>query len=129
MYKRRSRTDAHKIEEMTVVGEVEGKACVLIEDMIDTGATLAKGVQALATRGAGSIYAAATHPIFSGKARQNLEESPLEQVIVTNTVPIPDDRQFGNLRVLSIAPLVASALRAVFEESSVSEIFGGANQL
>jgi len=129
MYKRRSRTDAHKIEEMTVVGEVEGKACVLIEDMIDTGATLAKGVQALATMGAGSIYAAATHPIFSGKARQNLEESPLEQVIVTNTVPIPDDRQFGNLRVLSIAPLVASALRAVFEESSVSEIFGGANQL
>jgi ribose-phosphate pyrophosphokinase len=129
MYKRRSRTDAHKIEEMTVVGEVEGKACVLIEDMIDTGATLASGVQALATMGAGSIYAAATHPIFSGKARQNLEESPLEQVIVTNTVPIPDDRQFGNLRVLSIAPLVASALRAVFEESSVSEIFGGANQL
>jgi len=86
-------------------------------------------VQALAAMGAGPIFAAATHPIFSGKARQNLEESALQQVIVTNTVPIPEERHFDKLKVLSIAPLVASALRAVFEDSSVSEIFGGANQL
>jgi ribose-phosphate pyrophosphokinase len=129
LYKRRSRREAHKIEEMTVVGEVDGKPCVVVDDMIDTAGTLSKGVQALAAMGAGPIYATATHPIFSGKARQNLEESPLEQVIVTNTVPIPEERTFDKLKVLSIAPLVASALRAVFEDTSVSEIFGGANQL
>jgi ribose-phosphate pyrophosphokinase len=129
LYKRRSRREAHKIEEMAVVGEVEGKPCVVVDDMIDTAGTLSKGVQALAAMGAGPIFAAATHPIFSGKARQNLEESAIEQVIVTNTVPIPDERQFDKLKVLSIAPLVASALRAVFEDSSVSELFGGENQL
>jgi ribose-phosphate pyrophosphokinase len=129
LYKRRSRREAHKIDEMTVVGEVEGRPCVLVDDMIDTAATLSKGTQALAAMGAGPIYAGATHAIFSGKARQNLEEAPIEQVIVTNTVPIPEERSFDKLKVLSIAPLIASALRAVFEDSSVSEIFGGANQV
>jgi ribose-phosphate pyrophosphokinase len=129
LYKRRSRTEAHKIEEMTVVGEVDGRPCVLVDDMIDTAGTVAKGVVTLAAQGAGPIYAAATHPIFSGKARQLLEEAPIEEVVVTNTVPIPEERSFQNLKVLSIAPLIASALRAVFEDSSVSEIFGGDNQV
>jgi ribose-phosphate pyrophosphokinase len=129
LYKRRSRKEAHKIEEMAVVGEVDGRPCVLVDDMIDTAGTVAKGAQALAAMGAGPIFAAATHPILSGKARQSLEESPIEQVVVTNTVPIPEERYFDKLKVLSIAPLIASALRAVFEESSVSEIFGGDNQV
>jgi ribose-phosphate pyrophosphokinase len=129
LYKRRSRHEAHKIEEMAVVGEVDGRPCVLVDDMIDTAGTVAKGAQALAAMGAGPIFAAATHPILSGKARQSLEESPIEQVVVTNTVPIPEERYFDKLKVLSIAPLIASALRAVFEESSVSEIFGGDNQV
>ena len=129
LYKRRSKTEAHKIEEMAVVGEVDGRPCVLVDDMIDTAGTLSKGVEALAAMGAGPIFAGATHAIFSGKARQNLEEAPIEQVIVTNTVPIPDEKVFPKLVVLSIAPLIASALRAVFEDSSVSEIFGGANQV
>jgi ribose-phosphate pyrophosphokinase len=114
---------------MAVVGEVDGRPCVLVDDMIDTAGTLSKGVEALAAMGAGPIFAGATHAIFSGDARQNLEEAPIEQVIVTNTVPIPDEKVFPKLVVLSIAPLIASALRAVFEDSSVSEIFGGANQL
>jgi ribose-phosphate pyrophosphokinase len=129
MYKRRSRTEAHKIEEMAVVGEVDGRPCVLIDDMIDTGGTVAKGASALAAMGAGPIYTAATHAVLSGKARQLLEEAPIEQVVVTNTVPIPEDKRFGKLKVLSCAPLIASALRAVFEDSSVSEIFGGDNQV
>jgi ribose-phosphate pyrophosphokinase len=129
MYKRRSRTEAHKIEEMAVVGEVDGRPCVLVDDMIDTGGTVAKGASALAAMGAGPIYTAATHAVLSGKARQLLEEAPIEQVVVTNTVPIPDDKHFGKLKVLSCAPLIASALRAVFEDSSVSEIFGGDNQV
>jgi ribose-phosphate pyrophosphokinase len=129
LYKRRSRREAHKIEEMAVVGEVDGRPCVLVDDMVDTAGTVAKGATALAAQGAGPIFAAATHPILSGKARQSLEESPIEQVVVTNTVPIPEERYFDKLKVLSIAPLIASALRAVFEDSSVSEIFGGDNQL
>jgi ribose-phosphate pyrophosphokinase len=129
MYKRRSREEANKIEEMAVVGEVDGRPCVLVDDMIDTAGTVSKGSVALQAQGAGPIYAAATHALLSGKARQALEEAPIEEVVVTNTVPIPEEHQFAKLRVLSIAPLIAMALRAVFEDSSVSEIFRGDNQL
>jgi ribose-phosphate pyrophosphokinase len=129
LYKRRSRREAHKIEEMTVVGEVDGRPCILVDDMIDTGGTVAKGAEALAQQGAGPIYAAATHGVLSGKAVQLLEEAPISGVVLTNTVPIPEEKQFAKLRVLSIAPLIASALRAVFEDTSVSEIFRGENQL
>ncbi len=129
LYKRRSRTEAHKIEEMAVVGEVEGRPCVLVDDMIDTAGTVSKGAEALAAQGAGPIYVAATHALLSGKARQALEEAPISQVVVTNTVPIPPEHEFANLKILSIAPLIASALRAVFEDLSVSEIFGGHNQV
>jgi ribose-phosphate pyrophosphokinase len=129
LYKRRSRYEANKIEEMAVVGEVDGRPCVLVDDMIDTAGTVAKGAIALAQQGAGPIFAAATHPILSGKAVQLLEESPIQEVVVTNTLPIPEEKHFGRLKVLSIAPLIASALRAVFEDTSVSEIFRGDNQL
>jgi len=129
LYKRRSRHEAHKIEEMAVVGEVEGRPCVLVDDMIDTAGTVAKGAVALAQMGAGPIYVGATHPVLSGKAVQLLEEAPIQEVVVTNSMPIPEEKQFSKLKVLSIAPLIASALRAVFEDSSVSEIFGGENQL
>jgi ribose-phosphate pyrophosphokinase len=129
LYKRRSRHEANKIEEMAVVGEVQGRPCVLVDDMIDTAGTVAKGAIALAQQGAGPIFAVATHPVLSGKAVQLLEESPIQEVVVTNTVPIPGEKQFGKLKVLSIAPLIASALRAVFEDTSVSELFRGDNQL
>ncbi len=129
LYKRRSRYEAHKIEEMAVVGEVDGRPCVLVDDMIDTAGTVAKGARALAQQGAGPIFAVATHPVLSGKAVQALEESPIQEVVVTNTLPIPEEKQFPKLKVLSIAPLIASALRAVFEDTSVSEIFRGENQL
>ncbi len=129
LYKRRSRREAHKIEEMAVVGEVEGRPCVLVDDMIDTAGTVSKGSIALAQMGAGPIFVGATHPVLSGKAVQLLEEAPIQEVVVTNSMPIPEEKQFSKLRVLSIAPLIASALRAVFEDTSVSEIFGGENQL
>ncbi len=129
LYKRRSRHEAHKIEEMAVVGEVGGRPCVLVDDMIDTAGTVAKGAEALAQQGAGPIVTAATHGLFSGKAVQLLEEAPIREVVVTNTVPIPEEKQFDKLRILSIAPLIAMALRAVFEDTSVSEIFRGDNQL
>jgi ribose-phosphate pyrophosphokinase len=128
LYKRRSRTEANKIDEMAVVGEVSGRPCILVDDMIDTAGTVAKGATALAAHGAGPIYAAATHGVLSGKAVQNLEEAPIQEVVVTNTVPIPEEKRFGKLRIISIAPLIADALRAVFEDTSVSEIFHGENQ-
>jgi ribose-phosphate pyrophosphokinase len=114
---------------MAVVGEVQGRPCLIVDDMIDTAATISKGVQVLAEMGAGPTFVGATHGLFSGKARQLLEEAPIEQVVVTNTVPIPEERTFAKLKVLSIAPLIANGLRAVFEDSSVSEIFGGDNQV
>jgi ribose-phosphate pyrophosphokinase len=131
IYKRRSRREAQKIEEMRVVGEVDGRPCVLIDDMIDTAGTMAGAAQALATEGAGAIYAAATHPILSGKAVQLIAESPIKQTIVTNTLPVPEEKAqvLGDrLTVLSIAPIIGAALQAVFEDESVSEIFHGDNQ-
>jgi len=129
MYKRRSRHVANQIDEMAVVGEVEGRPCVLVDDMIDTGGTVARGAIALAAEGAGPIYAAATHAVLSGKAVQNLEESPIQQVVVCNTLPIPEDKNFSKLTVLSVASIFADAIRAVFEDTSVSEIFHGDNQV
>ena len=126
--KRRSRTEAHRIESIDVVGNVKGRPAVLIDDMIDTGGTMVQGAQALVEAGAADVYLVATHGLFSGKAVQNLEEAPIKEVVVTNTVPIPEEKQFGKLTILSIAPIIASAIRAVFEDTSVSEIFHGENQ-
>jgi ribose-phosphate pyrophosphokinase len=128
IYKRRSRREAHKIERMTVVGDVAGKPCILIDDMIDTGGTMVEGARALQERGAGDVYVAATHPVLSGKAIQKLEESPIKEVVVTNTLPIPEDKRIPKITALSIAPIIASSLQAVFEDESVSEIFQGENQ-
>jgi ribose-phosphate pyrophosphokinase len=126
IYKRRSRHEANKIEEMRVVGDVRGRPCVMIDDMIDTAGTMSDAAKALAAEGADEIYAVATHPILSGKAAQRIAESPIKQTVVTNTLPVADDTAAvlgDRLTVLSIAPIVASALQAVFEDESVSEIF------
>jgi ribose-phosphate pyrophosphokinase len=131
IYKRRSRHEANKIEEMQVVGEVKGRPCVLIDDMIDTGGTMADAARALAAEGAEEVYAVATHPILSGKAVQRLAESPIKETVVTNTIPVGEEKMevLGDrLTVLSIAPIIASALMAIFEDTSVSEIFHGENQ-
>jgi ribose-phosphate pyrophosphokinase len=131
LYKRRSRVEANKIDEIELVGQVEGRPCILIDDMIDTAGTITDGARTLAANGAGEIYAAATHPVLSGKAVQRIAESPIKETIVTNTLPVPDEKTqvLGDrLTVLSIAPIFASALRAVFEDESVSEIFRGENQ-
>jgi ribose-phosphate pyrophosphokinase len=130
LYKRRSKHEAHTIEEVVVVGEVSGRPCVMVDDMIDTAGTISEGAKALADEGAAEIYAAATHPVLSGKAVQRIAESPIKETVVTNTLPIPEEKSqvLGErLTVLSIAPIVASALSAVFEDESVSAIFQGEN--
>ncbi|HZA61033.1 MAG TPA: ribose-phosphate diphosphokinase [Actinomycetota bacterium] len=127
IYKRRSRQEAHTIEQMVVEGDVRGRACILIDDMVDTAGTVREGSKLLSKEGASEIYVAATHAVLSGKALQNLEESPIKEVIVTDTLPIPEEKQIEKLTVLSIAPIIAAALEAVFEDTSVSEIFHGEN--
>jgi ribose-phosphate pyrophosphokinase len=95
--------------------------------MIDTAGTICGAAELLMERGAKRVIALATHPVFSDPAAERLQNSVIETVVVTNTLPIPSERRFDNLVVLSIAPILASALRAVFEDQSVSEIFQGEN--
>jgi ribose-phosphate pyrophosphokinase len=118
----------HNVAEATdVVGNVEGGVCVLVDDMIDTAGTITSAVNLLLERGAAEVWVTATHGVLSGPAVDRLKNAPVRQVVVTNTLPIPDDKRFDALQVLSIAPIIAEALDAVFEDTSVSEIFRGDN--
>ncbi len=110
-----------------VVGDVEGCTCVLVDDMIDTASTVVSAAELLIDRGASDVYIAATHGLLSGPAVDRLKNAPIREVIVTDTVPIASEKRFDGLRVLSIAPLVADAIDAVFEDASISELFGGDN--
>jgi ribose-phosphate pyrophosphokinase len=110
-------------EVMEVVGEVEGRPCIIVDDMIDTAGTLVSVVEALKERGAQKIYAAATHPILSGPARDRLSASPVEEVVVTNTLHVPEEKRFDKLRILSIAELLARAIRYTHSNESVSQLF------
>jgi ribose-phosphate pyrophosphokinase len=110
-----------------VVGEIEGRSCVIVDDMIDTAGTVVSAANLLIDRGASDVYIAATHALLSGPAVDRLKNAPIREVVVTNTVPIPSEKRFDNLHVLSIAPLVANTIDAVFEERSVSELFDGDN--
>jgi ribose-phosphate pyrophosphokinase len=108
-----------------VVGDVAGKVCVLIDDMIDTGGTIAGAVKLLHAAAAGDVIVSATHGVLSDPAAEKLAACGAREVIVTNTLPIGEDKQFPQLTVLSIAPLLASTIRAVFENGSVTGLFDG----
>ena len=108
-----------------VVGDVKGKTCILTDDMIDTGGTIAGAVKLLHEDGAGDVIITATHGVLSEPASQRLAECGAREVIVTNTLPVGEDKMFPQLTVLSIAPLLASTIRAVFENGSVTGLFDG----
>ncbi len=108
-----------------VVGEVEGQTCVVIDDMIDTAGTITKAVDALFAAGAKEVIIAATHAVFSGPAIDRLKASKVTEVVVTDSLPIDEDKRFDGLTVLSIAPLLARAIREVFEDGSVTSLFDG----
>ena len=127
IHKRRDPNVANTVAVHEVVGDVEGRVCLLVDDMIDTAGTICQAAEALVARGAKSVIAAATHPVLSGPATERLNNSLFEEVIVTNTLAIPPERQFGKLTVLSIAPLIARAIREVFEDGSVTSLFNGAS--
>jgi ribose-phosphate pyrophosphokinase len=108
-----------------VVGEIEGRTCVVIDDMIDTGGTVAKAVQALLAQGARDVIVAATHGVLSGPATERLSTCGAREVIFTDTLPIPDAKRFPAMTVLSIAPLLAQAIHQVFDDGSVTSLFDG----
>ena len=128
VHKRRIRGAKNAGEAKDVVGEVEGRTCVLIDDMIDTGGTICAAAELLAEKGASSVYAACTHGVFSGPAIDRIKNSVFEKVVITNTLPLPPEKQIDKIEVLSAAGIIADAIDAVFEDTSVSEIFGGQNQ-
>lgn len=127
VHKRRLHSVANQVEALHVVGDVEGRTCVLIDDMIDTAGTIVAAAELLASRGAAEVFCMATHAVLSDPAIDRLKNSAMTKVVVTNTLPIAPDRRFDKLEVLSVAKLISGAIDAVFEDTSVSEIFGGEN--
>ncbi len=115
---------AHNVAEIThVIGDVSGRNCIVFDDMIDTAGSITEGSKALMNAGATSVHVAATHGIFSPPAYERIEGSPAAEVVVTNTLPVPEEKRGSKIRVLSVAPLFAHAIQNVFEDESVSELF------
>ncbi len=118
------REDAHVVEMMNVIGDVAGKTCLIVDDMIDTGGTLARAAKALLEKGAEKVYACCTHGVFAGDAIKVICDAPLEQVVTTNSIPLsPEGQQCAKISVLRIGKLLAEAIRSIHEETSVSKLF------
>jgi ribose-phosphate pyrophosphokinase len=126
--KRRPKNTTNVAVAKEVIGEVEGRLCILADDMIDTGGTIVSAADLLMARGATEVWAMATHGVLSGPAIERLEKSVISRVVLTNTLPLPKEKQIGKIEVLSVAKILADALAAVFDETSVSDLFDGENQ-
>ncbi|WP_298462127.1 ribose-phosphate diphosphokinase [uncultured Cellulomonas sp.] len=125
IHKRRDPSVPNQVKVHELVGDVTGRTCVLVDDMIDTGGTIVQAAEALFEHGAADVIVASTHAILSGPAVDRLKNSRISEVVVSDTLPIPDDRQFPQLTTLSIAPLIARAIRQVFDDGSVTSLFDG----
>ncbi len=128
VYKRRSVDRVGHVEALDVMGDVRGRMCVLIDDEIDTAGTLCEAANLLYAKGATEVWATATHGVFSEPAIDRLKNSGISRVIVTDTVPLPPEKHMPKIESVSVSETFAEAIRAVFEEGSVSELFGGENQ-
>ncbi len=114
----------HNVAEITsIIGDVEGKNCILNDDMIDTAGTICAGMKVLKDRGAKSVHVSATHPVFSGPAIERLENSVADEIVVANTIPLPEEYLQGKIRQISVAPLFAEAINNVFNNGSISSLF------
>src|SRR5579863_5911151 len=127
IHKRRPKGTANTVEALEVIGDVEGRRCVVIDDMIDTAGTVCAASDQLFEHGATEVWAMATHPVLSDPAIERLAKSSISKVVVTDTIPIPEENLIDKIEVLSIAGIIGHAIDAVFQDSSVSEIFGGHN--
>ncbi len=126
IHKRRDPSVPNQASVHGIVGDVTDKWCIMVDDMIDTGGTISKAAQALKDNGAKGVTIACTHAIFSGQAIEHLSQDFIDQVVVTDTLPLPPEKRFEKLTVLSIAPLLAQAIHEVFEDGSVTSMFEGA---
>jgi ribose-phosphate pyrophosphokinase len=117
------RPSPNEAEVLNLVGEVQGRTCVVVDDMVDTAGTVASVVRALMDRGARDVYVAATHPLLSGPAVERLTEAPVREVVVTNTLHVPEERRFEKLTILSVAQLLARAVANTHSNESVSALF------
>jgi ribose-phosphate pyrophosphokinase len=125
VHKRRDPDKPNQVQVNEIVGRVNGRDCLIVDDMIDTGGTILAAAQALKENGAARVIVAATHAVFSDPARERLSDPVIDAVVVTNTLPITPEKQFDSLTVLSIAPLIAKAIAAVFYDDSVNSLFPG----
>jgi UDP-N-acetylglucosamine diphosphorylase/glucosamine-1-phosphate N-acetyltransferase len=125
IHKRRDPDVANQVKVFEVVGEVAGRTCILVDDMIDTGGTITKAAEALFEQGAERVIVAATHGVLSGQAVDTLKNSRISEVVITNTLPVSHEKRFDKLTVLSIAPLIARAIHEVFNDGSVTSLFDG----
>jgi ribose-phosphate pyrophosphokinase len=125
IHKRRDPDVPQQVAVLEVVGDVAGRTCIVVDDMIDTGSTISKAAEALFAQGAAQVIVTATHGVLSGAAVDHLKNSRISEVIVTNTLPIPAEKRFDKLTVLSIAPLIARAIQEVFSDGSVTSLFEG----
>lgn len=119
--KRRPKANVSEI--MNIIGDIEGKNCILVDDMIDTAGTICNAANALVAMGAKDVYAAATHPILSGPALERIEASVIKEMILLNTIPIPEEKRISKMKILSVAPLFAEAMIRVFTNDSISRLF------
>jgi len=126
IHKRRDPNVANQVTVNEIVGRVKGRVCLLVDDMIDTGGTIVKAAEALKANGAERVIVAATHPVFSDPASERLQSDSIDEVVVTDTIPVPLDKRFPSLTILPIAPLLARAIKEVFEDGSVTRMFDGA---
>ena len=128
VYKRRPTDAVNQVQTLGVMGDVDGRMCVLIDDMIDTAGTICAAADLLLARGATEVWAMATHAVLSDPATDRLKNSAIARVVVTDTLPLPPEKQIDKIEVVSVAPIFADAIDAVFGDGSVSQIFGGENQ-
>jgi ribose-phosphate pyrophosphokinase len=109
---------------MNIIGDVRGRNCIMVDDLIDTAGTLVKGAEALIAAGAEGVSACATHPVLSGPAVKRIEESPIREVVVTNSIPLREEaRRCDKIRQLSVAPLLARAIQSIHDGGSISTLF------
>jgi ribose-phosphate pyrophosphokinase len=125
IHKRRDPDVANQVKVLEVVGQVEGRTCIIVDDMVDTGSTIVNAADALFEQGAAQVIVTATHGVLSGPAVDLLKNSRISEVIVSNTLPISNEKRFDKLTVLSIAPLIARAISEVFSDGSVTSLFDG----
>ncbi|RXZ70954.1 ribose-phosphate diphosphokinase [Agromyces albus] len=126
IHKRRDPLVPNQVSVHEIVGDVEGRVCLLVDDLIDTGRTIVKAAEALKANGAIGVVVAATHAVFSSPAAEILQSAAIDHVVVTDTLPVPMEKRWDRLTVLPIAPLLARAIHEVFEDGSVTSMFDGA---